>query len=480
MSNHSEYEMRRRLLRRFIPVVRDLRHWFNGEPLRPIRKMGKQAIHVSENTSAVASLLAPPPLPPAIIPPSDHSSELAGIASRCNVKANGCTWQSDRMRLLNSGADFRTEIAPNDEAIVKQGRQHDVMLWMNHMNAPNPEDPAEYDTLAGCFQCLAASADLMSLVESSASARSNHLQVTMPLMAEAQSMLRTCVQNIGGPSDSEQSAAFLWLRQRAEETGFYIERYMRVADQADPKQWHHLLSRLSECELQVQDVINAEKIQRKLLSKLKYKLKQLEQSNDKQDQLTGIDCTVNDLVNNGLPPSNVELRELMLPHLETISEAENKSTGLTLTLREIARFTAATNQSRDYLQPKRPSKEVTEVAKLLRGRSVAMIGGGCRPETKQSIQEAFGLAELVWIDTDAHPSYQTFKPVVERPDVAVVLLAIRWASHSYGEVGRYCKDNGTPLVRLPGGYNANQIATQILAQCSEQLVAQGQVEESTQ
>ena len=34
---------------------------------------------------------------------------------------------------------------------------------------------------------------------------------------------------------------------------------------------------------------------------------------------------------------------------------------------------------------------------------------------------------------------------------------------------QFCDRYGKPLVRLPGGYNPNQIAAQILAQCSGHL-----------
>ena len=480
MSNSSEIELQRRLLRRFIPVVRDLRNWLAGKPLPPIRRIGNQTIHLSENPPSVVFSAPPSPLPPAIIPPSECSSELEGIAGRCSVKANGCTWASERLQLQVSGADHRTEIAPYDVAIIEQGKQHEVGLWMNFPSAPVPNDPTEYDTLAGCYETLANAVHLMSLVESSDSARSSHLPAAMALMAEAQSMLRAGVQNIGGPNDSEQTAAFWWLRQRAEETKVYIERFMRVEDQADPEQWHRLLAEVSEVEEHVEQTIKREKIQRKLLSKLKYKLQQLETSDDKQDQLAGVDRTVNELVNNGLPPSSVELRELVSPHRATINAFESKSTGLSLTLREISGNTKGTTGPRENSKPKRLNKEVTEVAELLQGRSIALIGGDCRLEAKLAIEEAFGLAELVWIETQTHQSYHTFKPVVERSDIAVVLLAIRWSSHSYGEVHRFCKDSSIPLVRLPTGYNANQIAAQILKQCSDQLSAVSTIEESTQ
>lgn len=60
-----------------------------------------------------------------------------------------------------------------------------------------------------------------------------------------------------------------------------------------------------------------------------------------------------------------------------------------------------------------------------------------------------------------------------RSDVAAVLLAIRWSSHSYGDVKEYCDKYGKPLVYLTGGYNPNQVAHQILAQVGDRLRALG-------
>ena len=64
-----------------------------------------------------------------------------------------------------------------------------------------------------------------------------------------------------------------------------------------------------------------------------------------------------------------------------------------------------------------------------------------------------------------------FEPAVARSDVAVVLLAIRWASHSYGDVKDYCEKYGKPMVYLTAGYNPNQIAHQILQQVGDRLQA---------
>ena len=121
--------------------------------------------------------------------------------------------------------------------------------------------------------------------------------------------------------------------------------------------------------------------------------------------------------------------------------------------------------------PRGPSPDIREVAELLRGRSIVMIGGVCRPNNQAAIRRSLGLKELVWITTRPGESFHGFERAVARSDVALVLLAIRWSSHSYGEVQQYCSRYGKPLVRLPAGYNSSQIAAQIMNQCGERLRA---------
>ncbi|AMV39709.1 hypothetical protein [Planctomyces sp. SH-PL62] len=98
-----------------------------------------------------------------------------------------------------------------------------------------------------------------------------------------------------------------------------------------------------------------------------------------------------------------------------------------------------------------------------------LIGGDRRSEAHASLRSALKLAELIWIETREHESIERFEPSIARPDVALVILAIRWSSHAFGEVKSFCDEYGKPLLRLPGGYNPNQVARQILQQCSDRL-----------
>lgn len=58
-----------------------------------------------------------------------------------------------------------------------------------------------------------------------------------------------------------------------------------------------------------------------------------------------------------------------------------------------------------------------------------------------------------------------------RAEVACVLLLIRWIRHALGEVAKLCERHGKPLVRVPGGYNPETLAPQILAQAGKRLGA---------
>jgi hypothetical protein len=79
------------------------------------------------------------------------------------------------------------------------------------------------------------------------------------------------------------------------------------------------------------------------------------------------------------------------------------------------------------------------------------------------------LSNVEWVASSEHESYRNFESYISRRDVAAVLLLIRWSSHSFGKVKSLCDRHGKPLIRLPGGYNPNQIAAAILAQASNRL-----------
>ena len=178
---------------------------------------------------------------------------------------------------------------------------------------------------------------------------------------------------------------------------------------------------------------------------------------------------VDELVAEGIAPSNREIRELLLPLIDDMPDRDDLPPGFRRVLREIDRFLAIRSLPARSAVSHEPTAEVREVGRLLAGRSVVLIGGNRRREAQQSLRSALGLLDLIWIETKEHQAVAEFEPLIVRPDVALVLLAIRWSSHAFGDVKRLCDRHGKPLARLPGGYGPNQVAAQIHSQCSGQL-----------
>jgi hypothetical protein len=121
--------------------------------------------------------------------------------------------------------------------------------------------------------------------------------------------------------------------------------------------------------------------------------------------------------------------------------------------------------------PKALSVETQEVARLLAGRTLLLIGGECRSERQETLCRDFGLKELRWLDTREQASTEPLLKAVADPEVSLVLLLIRFSRHSYGDMAEPCRQRGIPLVRIPGGYGTNQLAHQILDQAGERLAA---------
>lgn len=82
---------------------------------------------------------------------------------------------------------------------------------------------------------------------------------------------------------------------------------------------------------------------------------------------------------------------------------------------------------------------VEAAADMLKGQAAVLIGGDSRQAPKEALERRLRLSELVWVDSKHHQSVATFESYVARPGVAVVMLAIRWASHSYTDLRHFCR-----------------------------------------
>jgi hypothetical protein len=394
------------------------------------------------------------------------------IEARCRLKAEGARWAARRQRLIAEGGHFATEIEPRDREIIARAKAlPDCFLWMCHPpSAPTPADLDLYDVVAACFENLAAGLSLVKQVLDEPQLHQIQFEEAIDLLAESQSALRASIVDLDGPPDSDQLRVFNWLRDTAAENRIFIQRYMRLDDPADPRGWPDLAARIETLDATLQEAQRKHKLRRKLLGKVRHKASLIEREPDQAEEHWRLLIeAVNELVAGGLPPSNPEMREMLLPVISTLPQADEFPRGFQFVLREIERYAASSPPPEAAPREPATSPQIEEAARLLEGKSVVLIGGERRPPQQQAIEEAFRLRELIWLETREHQSIVGFEHSIARDDVAVVLLAIRWSSHSFGEAKDFCDKHAKPLVRLPGGYNPSQIAVQILTQCSERL-----------
>ncbi len=249
----------------------------------------------------------------------------------------------------------------------------------------------------------------------------------------------------------------------------YIRRFMRLDDPASPSGHPNIQARIEKLDAGFQETLRQGKARKSLLSKARYHARRIAGDMGDDYDWGKIVASVDALVAGGEPASNVDVREILLPILDRMPDLEDPPRNLQLVLREIDRYLAARRTAAEPAPPEAPTAEVVEAARLLGGKSVVLIGGARRPESHDAIRRAFNLKELIWIETREHESIDHFEPSVARPDVALVILAIRWSSHAFGDVKAFCDRYDKPLLRLPRGYSPNQVAHEVVGQCSERL-----------
>ena len=401
--------------------------------------------------------------------------ELPLIFQRCRLKAEGARWVLERQQRLEAGADYRTEIAPEQYDLIGRAKAlPDCYLWMLHHHSPPLESWPRYVELASCFDAAAESVELLdNLLDREAdTGEILDLAPIMALLAEAQSALYSAITAVNEQGDTDQAKIFSWLREASASRQILIHRHMRRDDLAMPDVGESLRERIRELGQEYAQREERTTLFQQLFSKLRYHLGQIDKYPKRDhghDWAKSIEA-VESLVESGLPPSNVELRALLLPVVDEIPEALALPKHFDLVLREIDNALAVAEHAlaQKAEKPISPTPEVQAVTQHLRGRKVVLIGGELRPHAQQALEEAFELSELVWIEGQDQ-SYVEFEPQVANAEVDVVLLAIRWSRHGFSDVKTFCDKYDKLLVRLPGGYSPNIVAHHIVDQVGKRL-----------
>jgi hypothetical protein len=421
-----------------------------------------------------AAALAPPALEKAPAPVSAPRAEsepaVAGrldieevrdLAALFHAKTAAARWASsaragDAARIL----ELPSELA----ARLERGA-----AWFCEPLSLHNHRQQDYDTLASAFAAAAEALEYMDLTwQASGEA---DLFEPVQLLAEAQSTVRSAARALRPASDPEQERTHWLLRNVTRELSIYVPRYMKLDDLADPAGAVRLLQRIQSLTAPIRDRRSRERETREARSRLDYHLESLAEADgdDAGRHWAELTSAIELLVQGGfLRPSDRDLRERLLPLLDR-RPAGPIGPGMAQVLREIDRYLASQERGQGpEAAAATQSADVRRVAEKLRGRSVVLIAGERRVEHEERLERAFGLSELVWLEGFGL-SYTKLEDDVARGDVAMVLLAVRWASHESGNVKKYCEQYGKPLVMLRAGYNENQVAAQVIAQAGQRL-----------
>lgn len=410
---------------------------------------------------------------PGDAPPRPATTPLSTIVARSLLKAECCRWAMDRRRRMEEDADFDQSIKPRDVELRDRLRTlPDCYAWSLDPYASLPDD-RRLDDAAGCYEALADAVELAALVESADRAAEGRAEQIYRLVAECCSALRRSLLDAGVEKDADQQAAFDWLRARVFEDQIYIDRHMRLDDPADPSAWPDRRDAAARVRAEIGSARAAEKEERNLIGRLGYIAKrwgdydgaevavQAQKFADAVDQLVAI----------GLRPSDPRIREPLLTLIDNLPDGLDVSGPFSEALR-FADEHIARREAEGQAPPTEegePIAEVRDARELLRGKVAVLVGGTCRPRSRDALRDGLELSELRWIATREHESVSNFEAQVRKRDVDLVILAIRWSSHSFEAVKSVCERDGIPFVRLPRGYGVNQIAREVMQQASNRL-----------
>lgn len=405
------------------------------------------------------------------------------LPDRLGLKADAARFAAARME---QGQDHRGagEALDLDRNLLlaRAERHRHCALWM--LSEPlHSADAAA--VLARAYASAATAARLLAAFGDAEPAAGSAHDAALVAAAEAQSALRTAVREArsGAPDpDPDQTALFRAIRDAIVGTDVYIARHLRLDDPADPRRLDaidarlaHLLGHAPAAPHAAEDDRHAARPattagrRDKLLKAVADRAGRIERGDGAPEsnwpRLLG-DLTK--AVQAGLAESALELREALMPILDTWPTDAGAPAEAARVRREIERYVASRPDDDDEEHDDTFSDDVAAVAARLSGRTVALFGGVPKPHVIERIERAFGV-RVHWEETRAHQSTEPFRAAVAQADLALAVLFIRWCSHSFEDLKAYCEASGVPYVRVKAGNHPNRLARAILAQVGDRI-----------
>lgn len=396
-------------------------------------------------------------------------SDLEPLARRMDLKADSCSWAVRRYDELVAGNGFDPVKAEYEEIRGRAGTMQPCFLWMIH---PDSQSIGRDDwiRLEGCYR---ACAEVLKTILEFPDAYESEPEL-LKLLGETQSAIRAGMAACGAMPqwiDLDQQQVFEWCKAEGEVKRLF-NPYLGLDRLADPSLHGGMLARARKLHSDLKERKESVRERRRGLNTIRYHIEQLEDGAENTEHhwariAEGVEMTLR----GGAPPSLPELVDAIVPVADDVPEHILDHRGVRQVMRFVDQRLSA-SEARDpspALTARTATPQVLLVREALRGSRVVLIGGEQRTHSKEVLEREFELAALEWPTSEEHQSISSFEPVIARSDTKLVIVMIRWASHSFEGVQEICRKYGKAFVRLPGGYNPSQVAHQIVEQASAQL-----------
>ncbi|MDZ7703260.1 MAG: hypothetical protein U5L04_02090 [Trueperaceae bacterium] len=391
------------------------------------------------------------------------------VTAHVRLKARACRW------LEQYGYTTDPEAIAYRNALKDEAREAGCALWMFDPNVVNPYASDVIGQLAENYRQLAEVVALWQRYRdddrNGAVSREAAKDVAR-LLAEVQAAVRVTVAEVrsDGPErlwfDPDQNAVFQELRDYAQAEQVYLG-FLRLEHPVDPGATEARDERRLSIERRVELHHENAEWRRKQLNQIGYHAKKVaNRSHNPEHDWGKITTAVEDLIADGMPESDLGLREALRPLASLPADQVPPEGGVARALLSLSQ--ASQRQTPPPLPESAPSESVLRLRQLLGGGTVVVIGGEPRRETVQQYERAWA-CEVNWIESQPHQSIYHFEPYIARDEAKLVLLLIRWSSHVFSEVKRFCDEHDALIVRLPGGYSVNTATHEVLEQVGERL-----------
>lgn len=394
----------------------------------------------------------------------DHFAQpdLGLMQTRCALKVRACDVAVRKRAAM--GTDGEVEVREQIRALLGEARALErCFIWQVFPNAEPPPD-AVMQEIRACYANLRLAAGLAERV-GAANGEESRRQV-LEMMAEAQSALRVALhQTWLTKADQDQEDAFTYLKMATQAEQVFLYRHMKLDDGADPAGAAALLERMEAFERSLTARQTQANKSRVLLNKVKYHARLAARDGDGEGgNWEKIEAAAEGL--SAKDPAVVREFASYLAGLEDRVPGEETAPAIARLLQR--------NAKPPEVEPAHPdegySPDVLRVRDALRGTRVVMVGGERRDETARDIERAFELKELEWVALGEHASSAPAEAPIAHASTSLVLLLIKLTGHHHADdVRRFSQKHKRTLVRMPAGYNPEQIAAQAIAQASGHL-----------